>query len=297
MKLAAIDIGSNAIRFQVINVLDHNKHKPIFKKLEYIRFPLRLGRDVFTKGYVPDDKKQKFLQLMQTFKLLMELYEVDNYRACATSAMRESSNGKEIVTEVKEKIGLSIELIDGKTEAALINIVINDFLKDETFLHIDVGGGSTELNLYIDSSIIASQSFKIGSVRRLENSDSPESWDELKDWVLTNIKKKHGNVTAIGTGGNINKIFDLANRKIGKTISLKKINSIVKLIKSYTLEERHNYLQLAHDRADVIVPASEIYVAIMKWAGATNIVVPDVGLKDGLLHDMFHKNKKQVLHP
>lgn len=292
MKLAAIDIGSNAIRLQVIKVLEHNKHKPVFKKLEYIRFPLRLGHDVFTKGCISEEKKQKFLQLMHTFKLLMDLYEVDDYRACGTSAMRESTNGKEIINEVKDKIDLSIELIDGETEAALINIVISEFLKDETFLHIDVGGGSTELNLYIDGDKIASKSFKIGSVRRLQHSDSPESWKELETWVLTNIKKKHGKVTAIGTGGNINKIFDLANRKTGKTISLKKIKSITKLITSYDYEERQKYLHLAPDRADVIVPASEIYIAIMQWSGANDIIVPDVGLKDGLLQDMFSKNKK-----
>jgi len=291
LKLAAIDIGSNAIRLQVTKVLKHNKRKPIFKKLEYIRFPLRLGHDVFTNGYISEDKEQKFLQLMKAFKLLMDLYEVDDYRVCATSAMRESTNGKEIADVVKEKTGLSIELIDGETEAALINVVINEFIKDETFLHIDVGGGSTELNLYVDGSKIASNSFKIGSVRRLEHSDSPESWDELKNWVLTHIKKKHGKVTAIGTGGNINKIFDLADRKSGKTISLKKIKSITKLISSYDYEERQKYLHLAPDRADVIVPASDIYIAVMQWSGANHIIVPDVGLKDGLLQDMFIRNR------
>ena len=287
MKLAAIDIGSNAIRFQVTNVLEHNKRHPIFKKLEYVRFPLRLGHDVFTKGCISEEKRAKFIKLMHTFKLLLELYEVDNYKACATSAMRESSNGKEIIEEVRKTLGLKIELISGEKEANLINSAINEFLKDETYLHIDVGGGSTELNLYVDSEKVATKSFKIGSVRRLEHSDTPEAWHEMENWVLRNIKKKHGKVTAIGTGGNINKIYDLAQRKIGKTISLKKVMSIAKMIKGYNIEERQSYLQLNPDRADVIVPASEIYISVMKWAGATNILVPDVGLKDGLLYDMY----------
>ena len=227
---------------------------------------------------------------MQTFKLLMDLYNVKSYKACATSAMRESANGKEIIDQVKQQIGLSIELIDGVTEANLINLTINKFLKDETLLHIDVGGGSTELNLYIDGENIASSSFKIGSVRSLNHFDSPDAWSNMQSWVLENIKKKHGAVSAIGTGGNINKLFDLAHGKAGKSISLKKIKSVVKLLSTYNYEERQSYFQLNSDRADVIIPASAIYIAVMEWAGASDIRVPNVGLKDGLLLDIYYRN-------
>lgn len=293
MRLAAIDIGSNAIRFQVSNILEHNKDKLIFKRLEYVRFPLRLGQDVFTKGYITDEKKLKLIKLLKTFQLLIELYEVDDYEVCATSALRESTNGTEIVQEVFNEIGMPINVIDGESEANLINVAIKDFLKDGNFLHIDVGGGSTELNLYINSTKIVSKSFRIGSVRRLEQFDIPSSWVEAKEWVIDNVRKKYENVTAIGTGGNINKLFDLAKLKAGKPLTLKKIKSIVKQLSIYSYEERQNHLQLNADRADVIIPASEIYTAVMEWSGAINILVPNVGLKDGLLLHIYHKNLKQ----
>lgn len=290
MKLAAIDIGSNAIRLQISKVLEHNKNAPVFKRLEYIRFPLRLGHDVFTIGEIGSKKEDQFIKLMKTFQLLIELYEVEHYMACATSAMRESSNGQEIVKKVLDILGLNIEIINGDQEAELINTSINSYLQDQTYLHIDVGGGSTELNLYVDAEKINSKSFKLGSVRRLEHSDSPEVWQEMKAWMKDNIKRKHGKVTAIGTGGNINKIFDLAEKKIGKTISLYKVKQIKKLLESYSYEERQNYLRLNSDRADVIIPASEIYIAAMQWAGAKSIIVPDVGLKDGMLLDLYQNS-------
>ena len=293
MKLAAIDIGSNAIRLQITKVLSHNKSQPIFKKLEYIRFPLRLGQDVFNVGKIEQPKKDKFIKLMQTFKLLLDLYEVDHYMACATSAMRESGNGREIVQNVHDNIGLDIDIIDGDTEAGMVNIAIRSFLRNETFLHIDVGGGSTELNLYINSEKINSISFNIGSVRRLEHHDSPEVWLEMEHWVKENIQRKHGKVTAIGTGGNINKIYDLADKKFGKTISLRKVKMVMNMVRTYSYEERISYLQLNPDRADVIIPASEIYISVMEWAKAGNIIVPDVGLKDGILLQLYENNKEQ----
>lgn len=291
MKLAAIDIGSNAIRLQITKVLAHNKSKLIFKKLEYVRFPLRLGQDVFTVGRIEEEKRTKFIKLMGAFKLLLDLYEVDFYMACATSAMRESENGEDLVQYVAENVGLDIHIIDGNAEAKMVNKAIESFLEDETFLHIDVGGGSTELNLYVDGEKINSISFKIGSVRRLEHHDSPEVWQEMENWVKENILRKHGSVTAIGTGGNINKIYDLADKKIGKTISLKKVKMVMNMVKKYSYEERISYLQLNPDRADVIIPASEIYISVMEWAKAVNIIVPDVGLKDGILLQLYEDNK------
>jgi len=287
LKFAAIDIGSNAIRLQITNVLVHNKSKPIFKKMEFVRFPLRLGHDVFATGVIGDDKREKFIKLMQTFRLLMDLYEVDHYLACATSAMRESSNGKDLVKYVRKHLNLDISIIDGNAEAKMVNMAIKSFLADETFLHIDVGGGSTELNLYVDGDKINSISFKMGSVRRLEHHDSPEVWQEMEHWVKENILKKHGKVTAIGTGGNINKIYDLADKKLGKSISLRKVKSVMTMVRNYSYEERINYLQLNPDRADVIIPASEIYIAVMEWAKATEILVPDVGLKDGIMQQLY----------
>ena len=292
LKLAAIDIGSNAIRLQISNVLEHNKKIPVFKKLEYIRFPLRLGQDVFTIGEISPKKQGQFVQLMTTYKILMDLYEVDQYRACATSAMREANNGNQLVELIKDQVGIDIEIISGQQEAELFHSSIQSYLKDQTFLHIDVGGGSTELNLYVDSEKINSQSFQAGSVRTLEHSDNPEVWTEMEVWVKENIKKKHGGVTAIGTGGNINKIYDLAQKKIGNSISLIKVKKIKKLIESYDYQERQNYLQLNPDRADVILPAAKIYINVMEWAGANHIAVPNVGLKDGIILDIYQNYKR-----
>jgi exopolyphosphatase/guanosine-5'-triphosphate,3'-diphosphate pyrophosphatase len=287
LKLAAIDIGSNAIRLQITNILAHDKSKPIFKKLEYVRFPLRLGQDVFTIGEIGAEKKDKFIKLMQTFKLLMELYEVDHYMGCATSAMRESANGQEVVQYVADKIGININIIDGDAEAKIVNNAIQSFLAEETFLHIDVGGGSTELNLYIDGDKVNSISFKMGSVRSLAHHDTPEVWLEMENWVKANILQKHGQVTAIGTGGNINKIYDLADQKEGKMVTLREVKTVMNMVRKHSYQERISYLQLNPDRADVIVPASQIYIAVMEWANADQIIVPDVGLKDGIMHQLY----------
>src|SRR6187402_2789655 len=221
MKLAAIDIGSNAIRFQVSTALD-NAPVVLFKKLEYVRFPLRLGHDVFSTGRISEKSMEKFKKLMKTYKLLIELYEVSDYMFCATSAMRESENGYELARQVQEELGVTINIIDGNREAELINRAISSYLTDKTYLHIDVGGGSTELNLYVGGKKLRTRSFKVGSVRVLEHNDSPIMWEDMEHWVRENIKKSYGKVTAVGTGGNISKIFDLALSKPGKTISIKK---------------------------------------------------------------------------
>lgn len=289
MKLAAIDIGSNAIRLQVTNTT-FSKEQLRFKKLEYVRFPLRLGKDVFNNGKIGKEKEVKFKKLMHAFKLLIDLYEVDDYMACATSAMRESSNGKQIVADIARNIGLEIEVIDGKREAYLINNAIDSFLNEnDNYIHIDVGGGSTELNLLKGGKKVDSQSFKIGSVRRLEHHDSPALWTEMEKWVRDRI---NGNIkmTAVGTGGNINKVFDLAELPAGQVMSLQKVKDIQSYVASLSMKERINDLQLNPDRADVIIPASDIYIGVMEWAGAQNIIVPDVGLKDGIMHTLYLRN-------
>jgi exopolyphosphatase / guanosine-5'-triphosphate,3'-diphosphate pyrophosphatase len=292
MKFAAIDIGSNAIRFQVSTMLDHNS-TILFKKLEYVRFPLRLGHDVFTTGRISQKSIEKFKKLMKAFKLLVELYEVDDYMFCATSAMRESENGVDLANQVKQELDLEINIIDGIREAELINRAIHSYLAKETYLHIDVGGGSTELNLYSGGKKLKTRSFKIGSVRVLEHHDSPLMWEDMEKWVKENIKKEYGKVTAVGTGGNISKIFELARLKPGKKLSIKKVRNIRDMINEYTLEERIYKLQMNPDRADVIIPASNIYLKVMEWAHASAILVPEVGLKDGMMLYLYEKNKQQ----
>jgi exopolyphosphatase / guanosine-5'-triphosphate,3'-diphosphate pyrophosphatase len=292
LKLAAIDIGSNAIRFQISTVLD-NAPQVLFKKLEYVRFPLRLGHDVFSTGRISTKSSEKFKKLMKAFRLLIELYEVDDYMFCATSAMRESENGLDLVTEVQEQIGIYIHVIDGNREAEFINRAISSYLSTKTYLHIDVGGGSTELNLYFGGKKIRTRSFKVGSVRVLEHNDSPIMWEDMEHWVRENIKKSYGKVTAVGTGGNISKIFDLALSKPGKTISIKKVKQIRDMIDSYSIEQRIYKLQMNPDRADVIIPAANIYLKVMEWAHATSILVPEVGLKDGIIFHLYEKNVLQ----
>jgi exopolyphosphatase/guanosine-5'-triphosphate,3'-diphosphate pyrophosphatase len=293
LKLAAIDIGSDAMRFQVSTVLANDKTHPVFKKLEYVRFPLRLGHDVFTTNRISDKSVEKFKKLMRTYKLLIELYEVDDYMFCATSAMRESENGPQLVQEVKDEIGVTINIIDGNLEAEITNRAISSFLTDKTYLHIDVGGGSTELNLYVDGKKIRTRSFKIGSVRVLEGNDSPVIWKDMESWVKENVKKSFGKVTAVGTGGNISKIFELAHKKAGTTISLKKVKEIRKMVESFSLEDRIYKLQMNPDRADVIIPASDIYMKVMEWAHAQSILVPEVGLKDGIMLHLYEQSIKQ----
>ncbi len=292
MKLAAIDIGSNAIRLQISTILEKGP-KVLFKKLEYVRFPLRLGHDVFSMNRISEPSKLKFKKLMKTYKLLLELYEVDDYMFCATSAMRESENGQELADEVKNELNIEINIIDGHLEAELINRAIASYLQEETYLHIDVGGGSTELNLFTNGKKIKTRSFKIGSVRVLEHTDSPVMWADMEKWVRDHVKKEFGKVTAVGTGGNISKIFELAKKKPGQAVSIKKVKEIKKMIESHTMEQRIYELQMNPDRADVIIPATNIYLKVMEWAHSHSILVPDVGLKDGILLHLLEKNIKQ----
>ncbi len=292
MKLAAIDIGSNAIRLQISTILERDK-KILFKKLEYVRFPLRLGHDVFSTNHISVPSMEKFKKLMRAYKLLLELYEVDDYMFCATSAMRESENGEELAKEVNDELGITINIIDGHLEAELINKAIASYLHDETYLHIDVGGGSTELNLFANGKKIKTRSFKVGSVRILEHHDSPVMWTDMEKWVRENVKKEFGKVTAVGTGGNISKIFELAKKKPGQALPIKRVKEIKKMIEGFSIDQRIYELQMNPDRADVIVPASDIYIKVMEWSRAHSILVPDVGLKDGILLHLLEKNLKQ----
>ncbi|MGY6742453.1 MAG: Ppx/GppA phosphatase family protein [Cecembia sp.] len=293
MRLAAVDIGSNAIRLQITTVT-HHEGQVNFKKLEYLRFPLRLGMDVFHTRRISDKNKRKFIKLMKAFKLLIDLYEVDDYMVCATSAMRESENGKEIVEEVKEDIGLKIQIIDGNLEAELINLALWSYIDDKSYLHIDVGGGSTELNIYSKRQKVASKSFKIGSVRALEDKIPLSVWKSMNVFIEEHIGKKEI-ITSIGTGGNISKIFELSIPRKNKTfIQIDKIKEIQEYLESFSYEDRINKLNLNPDRADVIIPASKIYLAAMTAANSKKMIVPDVGLKDGLMQVLYKKNRKKM---
>ncbi|MCH7408449.1 phosphatase [Belliella sp. DSM 111904] len=290
MKLAAVDIGSNAIRLQITNVT-HYEGSINFKKLEYLRFPLRLGMDVFHVQKISEKNRRKFVKLMKAFKLLIDLYEVDDYMVCATSAMRESSNGKEIVDEVKQDIGLKIQIIDGNREAELINLALWSYIDDKPYLHIDVGGGSTELNIYNKQQKVASKSFKIGSVRALDDNIPETVWRSMNKFISDHISKKD-KITCIGTGGNINKIFELSNPSKNKRyISIEKITEIKAYLETFSYDDRVNKLNLNPDRADVIIPASKIYLAAMSAASSKRMIVPDVGLKDGLMNVLYERNK------
>ncbi len=289
LKFAAVDIGSNAIRFQVSTVLPTDETRPLFKKLEYIRFPLRLGHDVFSSGRISPKSQEKFKKLMRAYKLLIELYEIDDYMFCATSAMRESENGSELANQVFEELGVTIEIIDGNREAEMINKAISSYLTDRAYIHIDVGGGSTELNVYYGGKKIKTRSFKIGSVRVLERNDSPVIWADMENWIRENVKKSFGKITAVGTGGNISKIFELARLKPGRTMPLEKIIDLREMISQYSIEERIYKLQMNPDRADVIIPATDIYRKVMEWSNAQRILVPEVGLKDGIMLMLYEK--------
>ncbi|MTI32754.1 Ppx/GppA phosphatase family protein [Xanthovirga aplysinae] len=293
MRLAAVDIGSNAIRLQITHVTPYDGQLN-FKKVEYVRFPLRLGHDVFNFRKLSPETSGKFVKLMQAFKLMIDLYEVEDYYACATSAMREAENGNEMVHVVKEMTGMEIKIISGKKEAGIINLAINQHLDDTTFIHIDVGGGSTELNIYHEKEKIASKSFNIGTVRNLEHHESPKVWGKMEKWInkkLNTIEVK--SIQAIGTGGNINKLFDVAKKREnrnGNSFTLDQLMETRDYIAEFSLKERISFLQLNEDRADVIIPASNIYISVMNWAKAVNMVVPDVGLKDGIMHMLYEKS-------
>ncbi len=299
MKLGAVDIGSNAIRFQVSKISDMNG-MVMFKKMEYVRFPLRLGEDVFKMNQISVEKESKFIKLIQTFKNLFELYEVDDYIICATSAMREAKNGADIAYKVKDLFGVEINIIDGDKEAELINTVLYSELDDASYIHIDVGGGSTELNLFVNKQKVATRSFKIGSVRRLNGLDTPEEWAEMHQWIEEHLHKIPKPVTAIGTGGNIGKLYELANpeknKKDKQQITLKKLEEVQELVMRYNYEERVSVLMMNPDRADVIIPASEIYLTVMQWAKASKMVVPELGLKDGLMLMLYERFTNTTLN-
>jgi len=289
MKFAAIDIGSNAARLQISSVLD-NEGMISFKRVEYVRFALRLGHDVFTDGAISPESEVRIFKLMHAYKLLMDLHEVQDYAICATSAMREASNSAEIITRVHKILDMKIQLIDGTREAELINdVVVKSLNPKKNYLHIDVGGGSTELNFYRNQEKFATKSFKIGSVRLLEGKEKAGDWEKMQQWISLQKSTISGPVYAVGTGGNISKLYNLSTQvDEQKTMDFAELKRIADFVGSYSYEERVNKLRLNTDRADVIVPAASIYLLAMDLAGCETIFVPDLGLKDGIIQ-MLHE--------
>ena len=289
MKFAAIDIGSNAARLQISSVLD-NEGMISFKGVEYVRFALRLGHDVFTDGAISPESEVRIFKLMHAYKLLMDLHEVQDYAICATSAMREASNSAEIITRVHKILDMKIQLIDGTREAELINdVVVKSLNPKKNYLHIDVGGGSTELNFYRNQEKFATKSFKIGSVRLLEGKEKAGDWEKMQQWISLQKSTISGPVYAVGTGGNISKLYNLSTQvDEQKTMDFAELKRISDFVGSHSYEERVNKLRLNTDRADVIVPAASIYLLAMDLAGCETIFVPDLGLKDGIIQ-MLHE--------
>ena len=292
MKFAAIDIGSNAARLQISSVLE-DEGVISFKRVEYVRFALRLGHDVFIDGAISPESEVRIFKLLQAYKLLMELHEVQDYAICATSAMREAVNAAEIITRINKILEMKINVIDGAREAELINdVVVQSLHPQKNYLHIDVGGGSTELNIYRNREKLASKSFKIGSVRLLEGKEKESDWDKMKQWISLQIVSMDGPIYAVGTGGNISKLYNISSEvNESKTMTIDELKIISVYVSSFTFEERVHKLRLNTDRADVIVPASSIYLAAMECAGSPSIFVPDLGLKDGILQMLFDRYK------
>ncbi|MGN6540763.1 MAG: Ppx/GppA phosphatase family protein [Ginsengibacter sp.] len=294
MKLAAIDIGSNAARLLVTEVTDEENNKPCFTKLSLVRVPLRLGIDVFETGKISDKKIKLFLETMRGFLHISNAYQVKAMKACATSAMRDAANSKEIISLVKEATGIEIEVISGSFEASLVfeNHIAENLGKEHSYLYIDVGGGSTELTFFCNSELIFKESFNIGTIRLLKNQVPDSSWDQMKEVVKTKTKG-FKTVVAIGSGGNINKVFSLSKRKDGKPLSFDLLRDYYKELSNVSLHDRISIYKLKEDRADVIVPALKIYITVMRWAGADEIYVPKIGLADGLIQHLWQQVKME----
>lgn len=294
-KYAAIDIGSNAIRLLISTIIEKDEKPTQFKKTSLVRVPIRLGADVFLKGKISKENYSRMVDAMNAYRLLMNTHKVTKYRACATSAMREAENGEEVAKKLLEETGISIEIIDGKDEANIIaSTDLRDLIdSDKTFLYVDVGGGSTEFTVFAKGKTIASKSFKLGTVRVLNDMVRESVWDDVKKWIKKNTKS-YERISLIGSGGNINSIYKQSQTKIGKPLSYFYLTNYYEKIKSYNYHERIFELQMNPDRADVIIPATRIYLSAMKWSKAKNIYVPKIGLSDGIIKGLY--NEKLALN-
>jgi exopolyphosphatase/guanosine-5'-triphosphate,3'-diphosphate pyrophosphatase len=290
LKLAAIDIGSNAARLLISDVIPGPQGNPEFIKTLLVRVPLRLGFEVFDKGKISPAKVEMIIKTLKSYKLLLDVYEVKHLKACATSAMRDASNAAEIIRKVKTETGIEIKIVSGQEEASIIyeNHFADNLSSEESYLYIDVGGGSTELTFFSDGKLVFKESFNIGTIRLLKNQVNESQWDEMKEFLKSKTKGYH-HVTAIGSGGNINKVFSLSKRKEGKPLSLDLLREYFKEFSNLSLTQRISLYRLREDRADVIVPALLIYINVMRWAETEEIFVPKIGLADGLIHTLYEE--------
>ena len=289
-KYGAIDVGSNAIRLLIVTVIEQEGKETKFKKTSLIRVPIRLGTDVFVEGKVSEASYLRMVDSFKAFQLLMKTHHVFKYRACATSAMREAKNGKTVVKRLLNATGIEINIINGNEEAKIIaSTDLKTYLvHDKTFLYVDVGGGSTELTIYSEGKTVASKSFKMGTVRLINNLVDDKMWDQMKGWIKNNTQK-YGHITLLGTGGNINSTYKYSGKKIGTPLNYKYLIAYFNKVKAFSYDDRIVELDMNPDRADVIIPALNIYIFAMKWSGAECIYVPKVGLSDGIIRSLYNE--------
>ncbi len=294
MRLAAIDIGSNAARLLITEVIINNG-KPEFNKLNLVRVPLRLGFDVFEKREISSEKIIMIINTIKSYKYLLDAYQVTFIKAAATSAMRDAVNSGTIIEQVKKETGIEIEVISGDSEASLIyeNHIAENLDKEHSYLYIDVGGGSTELTFFAENKLVFKESFNIGTIRILKNQVDEGHWNAMKDFIKRETKGHDNDLVAIGSGGNINKVFSLSKRKDGKPLTLELLKDYYKEIGSFSVPERIRLYKLREDRADVIVPALQIYINVMRWTNTEEIYVPKIGLVDGLIQHLYDELTRQ----
>ncbi len=294
MKFGAIDIGTNAARLLVGEVTKEGDHSFV-KKISYTRIPLRLGEEVFDRGIISEKKTENFVKTIEAFKLIAEIFEVKKIRACATSAMREAKNKEEVIEKIQEKTGIEIEIISGDEEARLIfgTFFLLDFDKASSFLVIDVGGGSTEISVFEGGKKVAAKSFELGTIRLLKEKTDKKIWKELNCWIEENV-----DLTTIhqvyATGGNINKIHKILGAQQSEMISLRKMHKLEEELAALSIEERIDKFQLKPDRADVILPAIQIFTFILKKIKTQNFFVPKIGLSDGMIYDLYLDEQKNL---
>lgn len=288
MKLAAIDIGSNAVRLQIVRTVENDPLEK-FKKVEFVRIPVRLGDDAFKEKKISKEKRLLFYKAMEAFKLLLDAFEVDHYMACATSAMREARNGQKIADKVYKKFGLEINVIDGHRESSLILKSINNFFEPKkNYLTIDVGGGSTEMAIIKNKKLINWVSFDIGTVRLMDGAVKEKTWQTIESWVKHKTKGIN-DISAVVTSGTINRIFNIINENPAQNYFTRdQLRSFHRKVIKMSIPERIEQLKLNPDRADIIDVSADIYLRILNWADINNVYSPsNTGLKDGILNELY----------
>lgn len=293
LQFAAIDIGSNAVRLLIMSISPDNPEKSLSKSL-MIRVPLRLGQESFVEGKISDNKSKKLIRLMKAFKHLLKVYDVVDCRVCATAAMREAKNAKDLVKEIRKETDLKVEIINGQEEALIIyeshfSYNLNDH---QNYIFVDVGGGSTEVSLLVNGELIQSKSYDIGTVRLLNNKVKPEVYDILRD-DLSKLKSEYVINDIIASGGNIIKLNTLAHGRKGRRLALSTLEALNEELKPFTAEELIEKYKLKPDRADIITLAGDIYIDVAKSVGAKSFIVPQIGLIDGIIHTLYMKWKEK----